>query len=211
MTDQLLYIMDPLCGWCYGFSPVMMKLKDAYPQYPVQVISGGMMTGTRVQPMSEMAQYVLQAYHRVEEYSGVKFGEPYLDMLRDGTDINDSEPPCRAIHTFNQMQPTQSLEFAHELQLAHLLHGKSFNSEQTYRDLATQFGLDADAFMERMNSEEARYGTQQDFQWVQAAGITGFPCLVLQRDDKYYMVSKGFQPYEGVAETMQHILNDPNL
>ncbi len=211
MTNQLLYIMDPLCGWCYGFSPVMMKLQKEYSQFTVRIIPGDMMTGSRVQPMSAMSEYILQAYHRVEEYSGVKFGEPYLDMLRDGTDINNSEPPCRAIYTFNLLKPEQSLAFAHELQLAYLLHGKSYNDEQTYRNLAMHFDIDADAFIAQMNSEEARYGTQQEFQWVQAAGITGFPCLVLQKDDKYYMVSQGFQPYEGVAETMKRILNDPNI
>ncbi|WP_276133636.1 DsbA family protein [Polluticoccus soli] len=176
MKHKLLYIMDPLCGWCFGFSPVVLKLRDEYKDvFDVNVIPGGMMIGTRVGPASNMASYILTAYQRVEDMAGVKFGEPYLDMLRDGTEMLDSEPPCRAIHTFQQAHPYQALDFAHELQLKQFQEGKSFNDLNTYRELATQFSTDADHLVNQMETEEARYGTRGDFQWVQSAGITGFP------------------------------------
>lgn len=209
MKPTILYIMDPLCGWCFGFSPVMQKLQAQYKdQFHFRVIPGGMITGNRVQPVSVMAEYILGAYRRLEDHAGVKVGEPYLDMLRKGTEIQNSEPPCRAIHTFQQMQPERALDFAHELQLKQFVAGKSFNDEATYRELATEFGIDADTFINAMNSEESRYGTQQEFQWVQAAGITGFPCAVLEKDEKYYMVAKGFMPYEGVEATIKSVLKD---
>jgi putative protein-disulfide isomerase len=209
MRPTVLYIMDPLCGWCYGFSPVMQRMQDTYrDQFDFRVIPGGMITGARVQPISVMAEYILGAYTRVEEYAGVKFGELYLDMLRAGTELTDSEPPCRAIHAFQQMVPERGLDFAHHLQRKQFIDGKSFNDENTYREIALEYGLDANAFIETMNSEESRYGTQQEFQWVQAAGITGFPCVVMQKDDKYYMLARGFQPYESVDEVMQRVLKD---
>ena len=199
--------MDPLCGWCFGFSPVILKIRDVYKGIlDVQVTPGGMVTGARVGPVSVMTDYVLNAYKRVEEYSGVKFGEPYLGMLRKGTEIQDSEPPCRAIYTFRQAHPEQALDFAHELQLKQFHEGKSFNDAGTYKELARQFSIEPEEFVEIMETEESKYGTLQDFQWVQAAGITGFPCLVLQKGEEYFLVSRGFQPYEGAQEVLERAL-----
>lgn len=199
--------MDPLCGWCYGFSPVIVKLQEQYKDtLDFAVIPGGMVTGARVQPVAAISGYILQSYQRVEEYSGAKFGEPYLDMLREGSEINNSEPPCRAIHTFAQLQPQNIIAYTHALQLKQFVDGRSFNDTDTYRELATEFGIDADDFLAQMESEEMRYGTQQEFQWVQAAGISGFPCTVLQKEDKYYLVSRGFQTYEATVEVLEKAL-----
>ena len=200
--------MDPLCGWCYGFSNVMQQFKEKYKDtYDFQVIPGGMITGARVAPVSEMANYILGAYKRVEEYSGVTFGEPYLDLLRAGTEISNSEPPCRAMHTFREMQPENILDFTHELQLKLFRDGKSWNDEATYKELATRFGIDPETFITATNTEESKYGTQQDFQWVQAAGISGFPCLVLQAAGKYYMLAQGYKPLEAIEEVLQNVNN----
>lgn len=200
--------MDPLCGWCYGYSAVMQQLQEQYAdRFDFRVITGGMITGARVGPVSGMADYILKAYKRVEEYTGVVFGEPYLDMLRRGTELNDSEPPCRAIYTFGQLQPGRQLDFAHQLQLKLFREGKNLNDEQTYRELATDFGLDADTFVEAMNSEESRYGTQQDFQWAKAANINGFPCTVLEKDSKYYLVAQGYSPLSDVTQVLESVVH----
>jgi putative protein-disulfide isomerase len=209
MKNTILYVMDPLCGWCYGFSHVMQQLQDTYKDtVDFKVIPGGMVMGTRVQPVSAMSGYVLQAYTRVEEYSGAKFGEPYLDMLREGSEISNSEPPCRAIVTFHTFSPADTLNFAHKLQLKQFVDGKSFNDEHTYRELATEFGIDADAFITKMESEEMRYATTQEFQWVQAAGINGFPCTVVQKGEQYFLAAQGFQRYDDVKATIDKILTN---
>ena len=52
----VLYVFDPLCGWCYGFSPVMVKLNDNYKEnVKFVVISGGMVVGDRIGPLGEKA------------------------------------------------------------------------------------------------------------------------------------------------------------
>lgn len=196
--------MDPLCGWCYGFTPVVLRVRDVYGELlDVQVIPGGMITGTRVGPVSDMADYIMKAYKRVEEYAGVQFGWPYLDMLQRGTEINNSEPPCRAIYTFQQMYPDQALDFAHAVQLKLFREGKSLNSEHTYRELAGEFNIEPDTFIAAMNTDESRYGTNREFQWVEAAGITGFPCAILQKGKEYYLLARGFQPYDGFRQVLE--------
>jgi putative protein-disulfide isomerase len=206
MKGRILYVMDPLCGWCYGFSEVMQELQEKYKgEYEFTVIPGGMITGARIAPVSDMANYILSAYSRVEEYSGVKFGKPYLDLLREGSEINNSEPPCRAIHLFKQKDPARIVDFTHELQLAIFRDGKSWNADSTYFQLAEAFGADPQSFVNELNTDECKYGTQQEFQWVQAAGITGFPCTVLEKEGKYYLLSQGYKPLSALEEVVEKI------
>ena len=202
-----LYIMDPLCGWCYGFSPVVTQLQQQYgDKMDFRVVPGGMITGSRVEPVSKMADYILGAYKRVEEMSGVRFGEPYLDRLREGTTVSASEPPCRALHLFSTLYPARAVEYAHQLQRAIFLDGYDWNDGETYAHLARLFDLDAKEFIRGWESEEARYAVQQEFQWVQAAGVGGFPCVVVEKDDQYFLAAQGFRPLGDVERVVEKIL-----
>lgn len=202
-----LYVMDPLCGWCYGFSPVVVQLQEKYKdRMDFRVVPGGMITGARVEPVAKMASYILQAYTRVEEMSGVKFGEPYLDRLRDGKTISNSEPPCRALHLFSTLQPERAVEYAHQLQRALFLDGYDWNDAATYAHLARLFSIPEKDFVAQLESEEARYAVQQEFQWVQAAGISGFPCVVVEKGEQYFLATQGYRSSEDVERVVEKIL-----
>jgi putative protein-disulfide isomerase len=59
---KMLYFYDALCGWCYGFSPVMQKTAEVYQdQFEFQVVSGGMISGSRIGPIGTVAPYIKTA------------------------------------------------------------------------------------------------------------------------------------------------------
>ena len=93
--DQVVYVYDPLCGWCYGFSNVITKLQENYQsKIDFTVLSGGMMMGSREEPISVMADYIKGAYKTVEQKCGVTFGERYLKgILESKTYISSSVLP----------------------------------------------------------------------------------------------------------------------
>lgn len=33
--DTILYVFDPMCGWCYGFSDVIKKSQMIIPHRPI--------------------------------------------------------------------------------------------------------------------------------------------------------------------------------
>jgi putative protein-disulfide isomerase len=95
----------------------MKQIVEKYQdEFEFEVISGGMVTGERVQPASVMADYILGAYKQVEDRTGVTFGEPFLDMLRDGTRIQSSFEPALVLRTFKTFLPEKAVLFAHDLQ-----------------------------------------------------------------------------------------------
>jgi len=90
---KLIYFYDPLCGWCFGFSPVMSEIQDAYgDKLDIEVISGGLFLDLRAGAVNTVAPHIKSgAYKSVELQTGVMFGKPFLDnVFGDGTLVLNS-------------------------------------------------------------------------------------------------------------------------
>jgi len=150
MSKQILYLFDPLCGWCYGFSQTIVDFQKKHQgKYEFVAIPGGMMVDTGVKPIADMEDYIASAIPRVEQMTGSKFGDPFkLHLLRSRTTLLDSEPPSRALITFRTFRYDDAISFAHALQKAHFFHGRDYNDPALYEELASSFGLDPEAFMD---------------------------------------------------------------
>ena len=47
MQKELIYFVDPMCSWCWGFSPVILSISQAFAgRVPVRVVLGGLFPGT---------------------------------------------------------------------------------------------------------------------------------------------------------------------
>lgn len=203
--NQILYIFDPLCGWCYGFSQTMLTFsKQHEDKYEFVPIVGGMMTGSRVAPYSNMAEYIKGSIPRLEVTTGTTFGDAYIqNFLEDGSAMTNSEPPCRALIAFRSFLPYQTMEFAHRLQTAHFKEGLDYNDDSLYSQLAESFDLDPKTFMESYFSQETRQNVEKEFRWVKESGVNGFPTVVYQAEQKYYLLSHGYAPLETLEASLE--------
>lgn len=205
----LLYVFDPLCGWCFGFTPVMENLEKKYNSYlNFEVISGGMVPESHKEPISRMSSYILGAIPRVEEYSGIKFGEPYKELLRKGEYISNSEPPARALSLFKKLKPELSeVEFAHKLQNIMFVNGLDFNNDSVYVELAESYGLNGAEFVKLLHSEENIKATKSEFSFAKSLGVSGYPAVLYIKDSTAYKVSNGFTPEKDIDDVIQYIIN----
>ena len=49
MKTKIYYVMDTMCGWCYGFSDVITKIQEKYKEvYDFSILPGGMWVGDKV-------------------------------------------------------------------------------------------------------------------------------------------------------------------
>lgn len=205
MQAQILYLFDPLCGWCYGFSDTIDQFSAKYKnQYEFVPIPGGMVTDDRVQPISTIETYISDAFEKVEKMTGCKFGEEYINgLLRSKLVMMDSEPPSRALITFRTFNAQQSIAFAKALQAAHYRDGRDYNDLNLYRELSAKFGLDPDVFMSRFEEEKMKQQVQQEFAWVRESGVQGFPTVVLRNGQQYYLISNGYVTLEELEKTLE--------
>ena len=78
---KLIYYFDALCGWCYGFSPVMSKVQEKYSgKLDIEVVSGGLFLGKRAGGVNEVAPHIKAgAYKSVERRTG---GQIWANIFR---------------------------------------------------------------------------------------------------------------------------------
>ncbi len=204
---KLYYFYDPLCGWCYGFSPVIRALEEKYKDLiSFEAISGGMILGERAKPLSEMHSYLREAMPRLEEMTGVKFGEKYMEFFEEGTITLNSETPCIAMTVFKSMSTKSSILFASELQKALYYDGIDLNQLDNYKKIAEHFDLPWEVFREKMQSEDYKRKTYKEFEISQQAGISGFPSVVLQVEQQGYLIARGYRPETEMVNAIDEII-----
>ena len=191
---KLYYCYDALCGWCYGFSPVMTQFYAKYrAEVDLEVISGGMITGPRIGPIGEVAPYIKSAHKVVEERCGVKFGSAFLDgVLEEGSTIFTSIPPAIALSVVKDQSPTNALDYAAQLQTAIYYDGIDPSDLNAYAVRAEKYGLDRDKFVAAMQEERYTAAAEADFATSARFGVTGFPTLVAGVGERYVALTRGY-------------------
>ncbi|ASZ11699.1 DsbA family protein [Chitinophaga pendula] len=204
---KLIYISDALCGWCYGFTPVIQQMQQQYAgQLSFEILSGGMNTGDNRRPAASMHGYIIKAYHRVEDMTGAKFGQPFLEQLLPREDyLLDSTPPALALTVFKSFLPEKAIDFAHEIQIAFNYEGQSLNDNDTYIKLIKQYDIDPAAFIQRLQNPQYLQETNLEFQQVAQWGITGFPAVILQKDDRFFLAARGYVPAEQLQTAIEQV------
>ena len=213
MDFKLIYCYDAYCGWCYGFSPVMKTIAAEYKdRLTVEVLSGGMMPVAYAKPVSVIATYVSQAYKRVEELTGVKFGEDYLWHMfnPEKSDwVPHSEKSAIALCIFKEIKPQQQLDFATDLQVALNYEGRDLTDDEAYRHLLVKYELDPDDFYTKLHSDEYKQKAHYEFALCSQLQVTAFPVVLLQTGDtKFYLVAKGFTYIEDMRGRIDRILKE---
>lgn len=205
----IYYVFDPLCGWCYGFTPVMIDFKEKHKdKFDFKIISGGMVVGLRVHPITHMSSYISQAHKRVEDLTGVTFGEEFLNKtLYDSTVIMDSELPTRALLVFMKMKPDHAFEFAHDIQKALYYDGQNLSEKSTYGPLAAKYGIDSEYFINELRQEEYRQQAYEQFEQSNQLGVTGFPSVVLEHNSRKQKITSGYVSLEKL-ETQVGLVED---
>ena len=208
---ELLYLSDPLCGWCYGMSPVIQRVQREFAgRVAVSVLCGGMLTGEQVGPIRENWHDLTGALAQVARVAGVEFGTAFQAVGQEGSRLQDSEPPSRAIHAFRQLRQDEAAQFAHEVQQAHFQHGADLNDPATYDALVAPYGLDAADFRNRLTSREVIRGTILEFAAVGKIGVQGFPTTILRIGSQGYVLARGYQPYDAFAARLEEALTQPD-
>lgn len=213
MKPLVYYCYDAYCGWCYGFSPVIRKLaKENSPLIDIEVLSGGMIISDSPAPIGVMAPYIQTAYKRVEELSGIKFGEDYLWHVfnPDQSDwFPNSEKPAIAMCIFKEFFPELQVDFAFDLQFALHYEGRDLCDNEAYRHLVEKYELPEKDFYERLGSDEYRQKAYYEFALVKQLRVNGYPTVFLQAgDNKFYLLARGYTDYDSINSTLHKVLKD---
>ena len=110
----LWYFADPMCSWCWGFAPVIQRIKQDYSHHlRISLNVGGLRPGT-TEPLGETARAeILHHWHQVHTRTGQPFK---FDGALPETFVYDTEPASRAVLAFASLDADRTLAYFGETQ-----------------------------------------------------------------------------------------------
>lgn len=200
----LWYFADPMCSWCWGFSPVIETLRDEYrDRLKIALVLGGLRPGETTPMTASGREDILHHWRQVHERTGQPFR--FDNALPDGF-VYDTEPASRAVVTVGGIDPALIFPLFKAIQNAFYAEGRDVTQAGVLADLAAELGADKDAFLQAFASDAARARTQAHFRQARQAGVRGFPALILQQDTQLHSVSNGCLPLDTVRAAIDSYL-----
>lgn len=205
---QLIYVYDALCGWCFGFSPVVARLAREYPQVDIEVISGGLKVDKSVGTINQVAPFIKTAYKDVERACGVKFGEAFVQgPLKNGSMMLNSLPPAIAMQVVKEKKPELCLAFSRQLHKMMYIDGVDPEQISAYARYAHALGFDTTLFTRKMRNPLYEQKARSEFQRSNQLGVNGFPALFVVKNGKPEGVVNGFVSYDVLMERLGPMIN----
>jgi putative protein-disulfide isomerase len=198
MKARLLYVMDPMCSWCWGFAPVAEALVQQARAAGVslRLVMGGLRTGSGAALEPATQRYILEHWQAVAETTGQTFR--FEGALPNGF-VYDTEPACRAVVAARNLDPDCAWTLVKLIQQAFYVEGRDVTQPSVLVELAEKAGLPRMVFAEAFDSAEQLAATAADFTWVQDLGIAGFPTLLAERNGQLALLTNGYQPLDELA------------
>lgn len=197
MDARLVYVMDPMCSWCWGFAPVVRALAEqaAAAGVGLDLVVGGLRSE---QDKLDAAgrERILGYWRAVQDRTGQAFN---LDAGLPPGLVYDTEPACRALVAARQLAPGKVMALAEAIQHAFYVQGQDVTQAGLLRSLAGQAGLEPEPFAACFDLQATHEATEADIRWARNLGIAGFPTLLARRDGLHALLANGYQPLEQLA------------
>jgi putative protein-disulfide isomerase len=153
MSTDVTYLLDPLCGWCYGASPAIQQLaQDASVSLtlaPTGLFSGGGRTMD-----AAFADYAWSNDVRIAKLTGQRFTEAYrANVLGKLGSAFDSTATTLALCAVALTEPARELEALKVLQEGRYVQGLDTVDADVVAQLLRTLGLAAAA--ERLLNPDA--------------------------------------------------------
>lgn len=197
----LLYFADPMCSWCWGFSPVIDEIKQCYgDNFKIALILGGLRPWSTEAMTSSLRTEILHHWHEVHHRTGQPFN--FENAMPEGF-VYNTEPPSRAVVTMGMIKPEVVFHYFKAIQSAFYTEQKNVTQQSILLDLASQFEIDIDAFQARFQSEELKKKTFTHFQKAHVYDVRGFPSLVLENSDGKYRLTNGYRTFKKIKPEIE--------
>ena len=200
MKTKIYYVMDTMCGWCYGSCDVITMIQEKYKDdYDFILLPGGMWTGDNVKKMSiGLRDYIKVHNLEVEKLTGKLFGEGFNKNVleEDNSIVLDSFPGAKAVVTIQKLKKEVAFSYLKRIQEAFFGFGKDMNSIEIYSKIAESFSISKEEFEKEFNSEDIRKETFKCFDMANTMGADAFPTIIAVEGEKVTIKAQGYNSYD---------------
>ncbi|MEW9095509.1 MAG: DsbA family protein [Clostridiaceae bacterium] len=208
MKTKIYYVMDTMCGWCYGFSDVITKIQEKYKEtYDFNILPGGMWVGDNAKVMNNnLGDYIKTHNKRIEQLTGKKFGEGFNKNILENTNVVlDSLSGAKAVVLIQRLKKDAAFSFLKKIQEALFVEGKDTNSLETYIEIAEGFGITREDFEKEFLSEALTEETFEYFNMAASMGVMSFPTVIVAKENEGRIISQGYSSFEELDKILSSL------
>ena len=195
MTTDLLYFGNPMCSWCWGFSPIIQSMHQEFGRdIKINLGLGSLRQDER--PMTpQQKQTIRNHWQHVVERSGQPFDFTFFD--RDDF-CYDDRLPSTMIAAVRQSDPDRALDLFHRLQGAFYRDNRDITSSEVMSTILAECDLDGDAI--GLLSQSIDIATE--FHETARLGVSGYPTLLALSEGKAELITLGYSDWTDVRSRL---------
>lgn len=177
------YFFDPMCGWCFGATPLAEILFNT-PNVNLVLHPGGMI---KRREMDDSFRMMAQDHDKeIALQTGQLFSQAYHKKLAsDETIVLDSYITAQAISVMEKLN-NKGFEMLKAIQQAHYQYALDVSEPNTLAIIAKELGIEESQWLSLMalGSLAIKHEMQKSHSLMKHWGIRGFPTFIMEGEDK---------------------------
>ena len=198
------YVADPMCSWCWGFTPAIEMLSARFAAtIELRYIMGGLARDSDEAMPADMRRYVRGAWQEVEARTGANFNWDFWEKCQPR---RSTYPSCRAVLAAAAQKKSAGPAMFHRIQRAYYTEARNPADVSTLVELAAELDLDAERFASDLASAQIEEALHDDFAQRRRLQANSFPSLVLSCDERSRWIARGWLAADEVEAALKTAL-----
>ena len=204
---QFLYVMDPMCAWCYGFEPelesFLLSIESPENNPSVTWVMGGLAPDNDVPMDDELKETIASYWHQIENKTSVTFNHDYWG---NNTPYRSTYKACRAVIAAERLKPESSQNMVKAIQSAYYQQARNPSLNDTLIACGDAIGLNVAEFEREFKSQETEQKFQEQLGLVRHLQVGGFPALFfIDSQNRLYPLTHGYCQASHLAQRFNQI------
>ncbi|WP_173507072.1 DsbA family protein [Marinobacterium sp. xm-d-530] len=194
---SLIYVMDPMCSWCWAFSKTLDNWLQQHPDLDVLWVMGGLAPDSDEPMPQSMREAIASTWQRIESQTGTRFN---YDFWTRNTPRRSTYPSCRAVIAAGELHPQGRQLMSKAIQQAYYLEAKNPSDTNILIECAASIGLDEIQFAELLSSELIDSKLNSELEFCKSLGVQGFPALLLVNNESITPLALGYSTLDKIEK-----------
>ena len=206
MKSTLIYVHDPMCSWCYGFSEVYRQVVEKLPpEVNLERLLGGLAVDSNVAMPEPMQMMLQQTWQRIEQViPGVQFNFEFWRLCEPK---RSTYPACRAVISAREQGDQYDLAMTQQIQQAYYQQARNPSDNDTLIELAAEIGLNVDRFSSQLVAADTQQKLLTEIETARSIGIDSFPSLVLELNGQHHRILTNYTEPGLILDQIKSDLN----
>lgn len=191
---------DPWSVWCWAIEPQLLRLRERHAEHVAFRVRIGAILETAPPPGFPLEE-IVRMFAAARRQSGMPLDPDVVTKRPTPTTIRSGIAAKAAALA----QPDKAEAYLRRLRVAALVDGLDIEAVEVQEALAKEVGVDATAFREALETDEATrefYGDQAE---ARLKGVSGFPTVTFRDAQGVEVGVGGFQPTEAYEAALLRV------